>query len=83
MPKEELIELDGIVSKILPNSTFTVVLDNGHTITAYSSGRIRKYRIKILLNDRVTVQMTPYDITKGRIVVRHKEQKKVIDPNNK
>lgn len=77
MPKEELIELDGIVEKILPNSTFTVKLDNGHKVTAYSSGRIRKYRIKILLNDRVTVQMTPYDINNGRITLRHKDPKNI------
>lgn len=72
MPKEELIEFEGVIKEILPNAMFRVELDNGHEIIAYTSGRMRKHRIRILLGDRVTVEMTPYDLTKGRVILRHK-----------
>jgi translation initiation factor IF-1 len=70
--KEELLEFEGKVVEILPNAMFRVVLDNGHEILAHTSGRMRKHRIRILLGDKVTVEMTPYDLTKGRVIHRHK-----------
>lgn len=70
--KEDMMEFDGVVTELLPNATFRVELDNGHIILAHSSGKIRKNRIRILVGDRVTVEMTPYDLTKGRITYRHK-----------
>ncbi len=75
MAKEDLIELDGVVNEVLPNTLFRVTLDNGHQVTAYASGKMRKYRIRILAGDRVTIEMSPYDLTKGRINFRHKEER--------
>ncbi|CAO5676299.1 MAG: Translation initiation factor IF-1 [Holosporales bacterium] len=72
MSKEDLIEFSGIVIELLPNTTFRVKLDNDHVILAYNSGKMRKNRIRVLVGDRVTVEMTPYDLTKGRIVFRQK-----------
>lgn len=72
MAKEELIEFRGLVTELLPNATFKVKLDNGHMILAHTSGRMRKNRIRILVGDTVTVEMTPYDLTKGRIIHREK-----------
>ena len=72
MAKEDLIEFNGEVLEILPNTTFRVKLDNGHEILAYNSGKMRKNRIRVLVGDRVTVEMTPYDLTKGRITFRQK-----------
>ncbi len=72
MAKEDLIEFEGIVLELLPNATFRVELENGHEVIAHSSGRMRKNRIRVLAGDRVTVEMTPYDLTKGRITFRHK-----------
>jgi translation initiation factor IF-1 len=62
--------MDGVVSETLPNTTFRVTLDNGHVVTAHISGKIRKHYIRILTGDRVTVELTPYDLSKGRIVFR-------------
>ena len=73
MAKEETIELEGVVNEVLPNTVFRVQLDNDHQITAYASGKMRKHRIRILAGDRVTVEMSPYDLTKGRISFRHKD----------
>ncbi len=73
MPKEDLIEFEGTVIEMLPDSRFKVRLDNGHETLAYTSGRMKKNRIRILEGDRVTVEMTPYDLTKGRINFRHKD----------
>lgn len=75
MAKEELIELDGIVDEVLPDSRYRVKLDNGIEVGAYASGRIRKNRIRILAGDRVTLEMSPYDLTKGRITFRHLERR--------
>lgn len=72
MPKEDLIEMEGKVVETLPNTTFRVELENGHTITAHISGRMRKHYIRILTGDTVTVQLTPYDLSKGRITYRGK-----------
>ena len=72
MAKEELLEFEGIVEEVLPNTMFRVKLENGHEMLAHSSGRMRKNRIRVLAGDKVTVEMTPYDLTKGRITFRHK-----------
>lgn len=73
MAKEELIEVDGLVEEVLPDSRFRVVLDNGAVIGCYASGRVRKHHIRILAGDRVTIEMSVYDLTKGRINFRHKD----------
>lgn len=67
MSKEDVILMEGKVTELLPNTTFKVVLENNVTITAHMSGRMRQNRIQVLLGDRVTVEMSPYDLTKGRI----------------
>jgi translation initiation factor IF-1 len=72
--KEESIELEGTVIETLPNTMFRVKLDNEHLVMAHISGRMRKHYIRILTGDRVTVQLTPYDLTKGRIIFRNREQ---------
>ncbi len=71
MSKDEKLEVEGTVTKLLPNTQFTVELDNGHNVLAYLSGRMRKYYIRILLGDRVRVEMTPYDLERGRITYRY------------
>ncbi len=70
MVKEEPIEMEGTVIETLPNTMFRVKLDNGHVLTAHISGKMRKHYIRILTGDKVTVQLTPYDLTKGRISFR-------------
>ncbi|MCP4328456.1 MAG: translation initiation factor IF-1 [Alphaproteobacteria bacterium] len=72
MAKEDLLEMTGTVKELLPNAMFRVVLDNEHEILAHTSGKMRKNRIRVLVGDRVTVEMTPYDLTKGRITFRFK-----------
>ena len=72
MPREETMEFEGLVTELLPEGRFRVQLENEHTILAYTAGKMRKHRIRTLVGDRVTVEMTPYDLTKGRIVFRHK-----------
>ena len=67
MSKEDAIEFQGVVSELLPNAMFKVKLDNEHEVIAHTSGKMRKNRIRVLAGDRVTVEMTPYDLTKGRI----------------
>ncbi|MCU0842353.1 MAG: translation initiation factor IF-1 [Thiobacillaceae bacterium] len=74
MAKEELVELEGVVSEVLPQTLFRVKLQNGHEVTAYTSGKMRKHRIRILAGDRVTLEMSPYDLSKGRINFRHKDE---------
>ncbi len=71
MAKEELINFDGEVLELLPNANFRIKLDNGHTIIGHTSGRMRKNRIKILAGDKVQLEMTPYDLTKGRVIKRY------------
>jgi translation initiation factor IF-1 len=73
MSKEDNIEMEGVIVETLPNTTFKVKLENGHIVTAHISGKIRKNYIRILTGDKVTVELTPYDLTKGRIIFRHKE----------
>ena len=70
MAKEEAIEMEGVVTETLPNTTFRVELENGHTVTAHISGKMRKHYIRILTGDKVKVEMSPYDLTKGRITFR-------------
>ena len=72
MAKEGVIEFEGVVSELLPNAMFRVTLDNDHQILAHTSGKMRKNRIRVLAGDKVNVEMTPYDLTKGRITFRHK-----------
>jgi translation initiation factor IF-1 len=72
MSKEDVIEFEGVVREVLPNTTFKVELSNGHVITAYISGRLRMHYIKILEGDKVKIEMSPYDLTKGRITWRGK-----------
>lgn len=72
MSKEDMIEMDGIVLEVLPATTFLVELENGMQVNAYASGKMRKHRIRILAGDRVTMEMSPYDLSKGRINFRHK-----------
>ena len=74
MAKEELIELNGVVGEVLPDSRYRVTLENGIEVGAYASGKMRKHRIRILAGDRVTLEMSPYDLTKGRINFRHKDE---------
>jgi translation initiation factor IF-1 len=72
MAKEELLEFEGTIIELLPNATFRVRLDNNHEIIAHTAGKMRKNRIRVLAGDRVMVEMTPYDLTKGRIIYRFK-----------
>lgn len=80
MAKEEAIEMEGVVIENLPNTHFRVQLENGHIVIAHISGRMRKNYIRILMGDKVTVQLTPYDLTKGRITFRNRELKEIKDP---
>jgi translation initiation factor IF-1 len=79
MPKEEQLEMEGTVVETLPNTTFRVKLENDHIVLARISGRMRKNYIRILTGDRVTVEITPYDLNKGRITFRHRETDKLSD----
>ena len=73
MAKEELIEMGGVVDEVLPDSRFRVTLENGHKLIAYTSGKMRKHHIRILAGDRVTLELSAYDLSKGRITFRHIE----------
>ena len=73
MDKEESLEFTGVVLELLPNAMFKVKLENDHEVLAHTSGKLRKNRIRVLVGDKVDVEMTPYDLTKGRIVYRHKD----------
>jgi translation initiation factor IF-1 len=72
MAKEEPIQLEGQVNEVLPNATFRVALTNGHNVLATLGGNMRRFRIRVLQGDRVTIEVSPYDLTRGRIVFRHK-----------
>ncbi|MBP9211467.1 MAG: translation initiation factor IF-1 [Bacteroidota bacterium] len=72
MAKQDAIKIDGVISDTLPNASFRVKLDNGHEILAHISGKMRMHYIKILVGDKVTVELSPYDLTKGRITYRYK-----------
>lgn len=75
MAKEELLELDGVVDEVLPDSKYRVTLENGAVVGAYASGRMRKNHIRILAGDRVTLELSVYDLTKGRINFCHKDER--------
>jgi translation initiation factor IF-1 len=71
MAKEELLEMNGVVSEVLPDSRYRVTLDNGHKLIAYSAGKMRKHHIRIIAGDNVSLELSPYDLSKGRITFRH------------
>lgn len=73
MAKEDLIEMQGVVMEVLPDTRFRVTLENGHTLVAYSGGKMRKNHIRVLAGDKVSLEMSPYDLSKGRITFRHIE----------
>ena len=73
--KEELLQFEGLVLEILPDARFRIRLDNGHELIAYTAGRMKKNRIKTLAGDRVTVEVSPYDLEKGRLIFRHKDER--------
>jgi translation initiation factor IF-1 len=75
MTKEGLLEFEGRVTEILPDARYRIVLDNGHELIAYTAGRMKKNRIKTLAGDRVTVEVSPYDLEKGRMIFRHKDER--------
>jgi translation initiation factor IF-1 len=75
MAKEELIEMEGVVSEVLPDTRFRVVLTNGVEVNAYAAGKMKKHHIRILAGDKVTMELSPYDLTKGRISFRHKDDR--------
>ena len=80
MAKEELIEMQGRVEEVLPDTRFRVKLDNGHELIAYSGGKMRKHRNRVLAGDKVTVEMSPYDLNKGRVTFRHIETRMNATP---
>jgi translation initiation factor IF-1 len=75
MAKEELIEVQGVVNEILPDSRFRVTLDNGHKLIAYTGGKMRRHSIRILAGDNVSLELSPYDLSKGRITFRHLDRR--------
>lgn len=81
MAKEELIEMRGSVDEVLPDSRYRVTLENGHKLVAYTSGKMRKHHIRILAGDKVSLEMSPYDLSKGRITFRHIEGRGPITSN--
>jgi len=80
MAKEEHIEMSGVVREVLPDSRFRVTLDNGHELIAYSAGKMRKHHIRILAGDKVSLELSPYDMSKGRIMFRHLEPRSAVAP---
>ena len=73
MAKEELLEMNGVVMEVLPDSRFRVTLDNGHNLVAYSAGKMRRHHIRVIAGDKVSLELSPYDLSKGRITFRHIE----------
>jgi translation initiation factor IF-1 len=80
MAKEELVAFEGLVTEILPDARYRVQLDNGRMIIAYTAGKMKKNRIRTLAGDRVTVEMSPYDLDKGRLIFRHKDERSMSSP---
>ena len=72
MAKQEGIEMEGVVTEVLPDRNFRVLLENGHTVLAYAAGKMSKYKIRVLVGDRVSLELSPYDLSRGRITYRHK-----------
>ena len=83
MAKEELLEMNGVVDEILPDSRFRVTLDNGHKLIAYSAGKMKKNHIRIIAGDKVSLEMSPYDLSKGRITFRHLETRGTFVPQQR
>ena len=75
MAKEELLEMNGVVVEVLPDARYRVTLDNGHNLVAYSTGKMRKHHIRIIAGDKVSLEVSPYDLSKGRITFRHIEER--------
>ncbi|MBA4343619.1 MAG: translation initiation factor IF-1 [Methylibium sp.] len=82
MAKEELIEMQGQVDEVLPDTRFRVTLENGHKLIAYTSGKMKKNHIRILAGDKVSLELSPYDLSKGRITFRHIERRGPMPTNN-
>ena len=80
MAKEELLEMQGVVTEVLPDSRFLVTLDNGHQLIAYTAGKMRKHHIRIIAGDKVSLELSPYDLDKGRITFRHIEGRPMARP---
>ncbi len=80
MAKEELITFEGLVTELLPDARFRVQLDTGHSIVAYTAGKMKKHRIRIIAGDDVTLEMSPYDLSKGRIMFRHLPERRTDMP---
>jgi len=72
MAKQEMVELEGVISEVLPSAMFRVALENGHSVLATIAGKMRRFRIRVLTGDRVKIEVSPYDLTRGRITFRHK-----------
>ncbi len=83
MAKEELLEMNGVVDEILPDSRYRVTLDNGHSLIAYSAGKMQKHHIRIVAGDKVSLELSPYDLNKGRITFRHIEGRGPAAPQQK
>ena len=80
MAKEELLEMNGVVAEVLPDARYRVTLDNGHKLIAYGAGKMRKHHIRIIAGDKVSLELSPYDLTKGRITFPHLEGRGPIAP---
>jgi translation initiation factor IF-1 len=80
LAKEELLEMNGVVEEVLPDSRFRVLLEIGHQLVAYTAGKMRKHHIRILAGDKVTLELSPYDLSKGRITFRHIEGRTPMAP---
>ncbi len=83
MAKEELLEMSGVVDEVLPDSRYRVTLDNGHKLIAYSAGKMKKNHIRIIAGDKVSLELSPYDLSKGRITFRHLETRGAFVPQQK
>jgi translation initiation factor IF-1 len=83
MAKEEMLEMEGVVQEVLPSTQFRVELSNGVSVLAYAGGKVRKNRIRILAGDRVTMEISPYDLTRGRISFRHKDENPVAQAHRR
>jgi translation initiation factor IF-1 len=80
MAKEEVIEMNGVVAEVLPDARYRVKLDNGHDLVAYTTGKMRKHHIRIIAGDKVSLEISPYDLTKGRIMFRHVDPRPQTPP---
>jgi translation initiation factor IF-1 len=83
MAKEELLEMNGVVLEVLPDARYRVTLDNGHSLVAYGAGKMRKHHIRILAGDKVSLELSPYDLSKGRITFRHIEGRTPAAPRQR